>query len=274
METSLENLLKAFVTSQQRITVLTGAGISAESGIPTFRGPEGYWTIGSEAYRPQEMATQRMFLKAPLAVWNWYLYRRSVCARAEPNPGHRAVAGMERLFGDRFRLVTQNVDNLHLRAGSTPERTFEIHGNIFLMRCAEACSAALTPVPAAFDDWPRDREISSGEAELLRCPRCGGLLRSHVLWFDEVYDEPFYRLTTTLAAARETDLLIVAGTSGTTNLPNKVAWEVSRRYKAVIVDVNTDRNPFAALAVRQGGFAVTGTCGQILPEILALFQAA
>jgi NAD-dependent deacetylase len=274
MEPSLEKLLKEFVHSQKMITVLTGAGISAESGIPTFRGPEGYWTIGSEEYHPQEMATRRMFLKQPQEVWRWYLYRLSVCAGTEPNPGHLAVAGMERLFGDRFRLVTQNVDNLHLRAGSTPERTFQIHGNIFLMRCADECSETLTPVPAAFENWSRDRDLTPEAAALLRCPRCGGRSRPHVLWFDEVSNEPFYRLTSTLDVARRTDLLIVAGTSGTTNLPNKVAWEVSRRYRAVIVDINIDVNPFAALATRQGGFAVKGTCGQVLPEILALFQAA
>lgn len=274
MEPSLEKVLKAFVHSEKMITVLTGAGISAESGIPTFRGPEGYWTIGSEEYRSQDMATQRMFLKQPHEVWKWYLYRMSVCARAEPNPGHLAVAEMERLFGGRFNLVTQNVDSLHLRAGSSPARTFQIHGNIFQMRCAEECSETLTPVPAAFENWTRDRDLTPEDKVLLRCPRCGGLSRPHVLWFDEVYSEPFYRLTSTLDVARQTDLLIVCGTSGTTNLPNKVAWEVSRRHSAVIVDVNIDVNPFAALATRQGGYAVTGTCGQVLPEILALFQAA
>ena len=274
MEPSLEKVLKAFVHSEKMITVLTGAGISAESGIPTFRGPEGYWTIGSEEYRSQDMATQRMFLKQPHEVWKWYLYRMSVCARAAPNPGHLAVAEMERLFGGRFSLVTQNVDNLHLRAGSTPARTFQIHGNIFLMRCADECSETLTPVPAVFENWSRDRDLTPEDAALLRCPRCGGLSRPHVLWFDEVYNEPFYRLTSTLDVARRTDLLIVCGTSGTTNLPNKVAWEVSRRHSAVIVDVNIDVNPFAALATRLGGYAVTGTCGQVLPEILALFQAA
>jgi len=274
MEPSLAASLKAFARSEKMITVLTGAGISAESGIPTFRGPEGFWTIGSEEYHPQEMATRRMFLKSPPEVWKWYLYRRSVCAAAAPNPGHLAVAEMERLFGDRFRLVTQNVDNLHLRAGNTPERTFEIHGNVFWMRCVEECTAALIRIPKAFDRWPRERDLAPAEAALLRCPHCGADMRPHVLWFDEVYNEPFYRLTSTLEAARRTDLLIVCGTSGTTNLPNKVAWEVSRRYGTVIVDINTDPNPFAALAARSGGFAVTGTGAGMLPEILALFQQA
>lgn len=274
MESSLEKLLKAFVHSEKTITLLTGAGISAESGIPTFRGPEGYWTIGSEEHHPQEMATYRMFGKNPAEVWRWYLYRRSVCARAEPNPGHLAIAGMERRFGGRFHLVTQNVDNLHLRAGNTPDRTFQIHGNIFWMRCAGECTEALTPVPSTFDHWTRDRELAPEDADRLRCPACGGPARPHVLWFDEVYNEPFYRLTSTLNVARSTDLLIVAGTSGTTNLPNKVAWEVSRRHGAVIVDINVEANPFAALASRQGGFAVKGASGSVLPEILSLFEAA
>lgn len=274
MEPSLEKLLKAFVHSEKAITILTGAGISAESGIPTFRGPEGYWTVGSQEYRPQEMATHRMFLNNPHEVWKWYLYRLSVCARAEPNPGHLAVAGMERLFGGRFHLITQNVDNLHIRAGNTPERTFQIHGNIFLMRCAGDCEESLTPVPSVFESWTRERDLTPADTALLCCPSCGGPARPHVLWFDEVYDEPFYRLTSTLNVARNTDLLIVAGTSGTTNLPNKVAWEVSRRHTAVIVDINIDVNPFAALATRQGGFAVKDASGLVLPEILALFQAA
>ncbi len=274
MDPSLEKLLTASVHSRKFITVLTGAGVSAESGIPTFRGPEGYWTVGSEAYQPQEMATRRMFLKQPYEVWKWYLYRRSVCAAAEPNPGHQALAEMERLFGDRFHLITQNVDNLHIRAGSSPERTFQIHGNVFRMRCAEECSQRLVPVPPDLDDWVRDRDLTPAETALLRCPECGGLARPHVLWFDEVYDEPFYRLTSTLEVARKTDLLIVAGTSGMTNLPNKVAWEVSRRHGAVIVDINIDVNPFAALAVRDGGFAVKDTCSRVLPEILSVFQDA
>ncbi|WP_373500021.1 NAD-dependent deacetylase [Desulfococcus sp.] len=274
MEPSLEKLLKAFVHSEKAITILTGAGISAESGIPTFRGPEGYWTIGSQEYRPQEMATHRMFLNNPNEVWKWYLYRLSVCARAEPNPGHLAVAGMERLLGGRFHLITQNVDNLHIRAGNTPERTFQIHGNIFLMRCAAECVETLTPVPSVFESWTRERTLTQEDAALLRCPACGGPARPHVLWFDEVYNEPFYRLTSTLNVARNTDLLIVAGTSGTTNLPNKVAWEVSRRHTAVIVDINIDVNPFAALASRQGGFAVKDASGLVLPEILSLFEAA
>ena len=131
-----------------RLTVMSGAGISAESGIPTFRGPEGYWTVGSKVYHPREMATRAMFDRSPREVWHWYLYRMGVCRRAAPNAGHRAVADLERLLGERFTLITQNVDGLHLRAGSSPRRTLQIHGNVFFMRCAGECSAAVFPLPA------------------------------------------------------------------------------------------------------------------------------
>ncbi|NOS74904.1 MAG: RNA polymerase subunit sigma, partial [Methyloglobulus sp.] len=112
------------------ITVLTGAGVSAESGIPTFRGEEGYWTVGSRNYQPSEIATQAMFQRNPKEVWKWFLYRRGICEDALPNPGHLAIVKMEKLLGSRFRLVTQNVDGLHLRAGSNIDRTYQVHGNL------------------------------------------------------------------------------------------------------------------------------------------------
>jgi NAD-dependent SIR2 family protein deacetylase len=145
MDSVLKKTLLAVAAGQGRITVMTGAGISAESGIPTFRGPEGYWTVGSKEYHPQEMATCTMFRQYPEQVWAWYLYRLGVCRRAHPNEGHRALVRLEKLFAERFTLTTQNVDGLHLRAGSSPERTFQIHGNIFFMRCADGCRADLVP---------------------------------------------------------------------------------------------------------------------------------
>ena len=135
MNPQLKHILTKTLAEQSPVTVLTGAGISAESGIPTFRGPEGYWTVGSAEYHPQEMATVRMFEQAPDDVWAWYLYRLGVCRRAQPNAGHLALVEMEALLGDRFTLITQNVDGLHLQAGNSPQRTFQIHGNISFMRC-------------------------------------------------------------------------------------------------------------------------------------------
>ena len=101
-----ESVLKRFKRSDGRLTVLTGAGISAESGIPTFRGPEGYWTVGSKEYRPEEMATMAMFAMDPWEVWAWYIYRHTVCSRAEPNTGHLAIAEMEKIFGDDTSSVS------------------------------------------------------------------------------------------------------------------------------------------------------------------------
>ena len=119
MDVSLDQALAAALAGDGAFVVVTGAGVSAESGIPTFRGQDGYWTVGSRVYHPQELATHAAFRRMPEEVWRWYLYRLGVCRAAEPNPAHVALVELERALGDRFRLVTQNVDGLHLRAGSS-----------------------------------------------------------------------------------------------------------------------------------------------------------
>jgi NAD-dependent deacetylase len=135
------------------IVFLTGAGISAESGIPTFRGPEGYWRVGGRNYQAMELATLTSFRLMPDDVWSWYLYRRSVCQTAQPNAAHFALVELERRSANRLLVVTQNVDGLHLRAGHDPARVYEIHGNIGLMRCADGCPR-LYPLPAELDgEW-------------------------------------------------------------------------------------------------------------------------
>ena len=222
----LKHLLERSLSNRGRITVLTGAGISAESGVPTFRGPEGFWTVGSRVYQPQEMATLRMFRQAPRAVWQWYLYRLGACRQADPNPGHYALVEMEQLLPGRFTLVTQNVDNLHRRAGQGANNTYEIHGNLHWVRCSEACSESLMPLPAPVSVKKKDEPISDDEWQALHCMKCGHLLRPHVLWFDESYNEAHYRYESTLEAGRQSDLLLVVGTSGATNLPNQLVAEV------------------------------------------------
>src|SRR6185437_658754 len=137
---------KQALARQGAVIALTGAGVSAESGIPTFRGKEGYWTIGAREYHPQELATRAAFDAMPWQVWAWYLYRRGVCRTAEPNAGHRALVAWDGALGDRFALVTQNVDGLHRRAGSPDARLHEIHGAIDLMRCSRDCTAARYPI--------------------------------------------------------------------------------------------------------------------------------
>src|SRR5512138_2460273 len=127
MEQRLAELLEGVRAKDGKVVALTGAGISAESGIPTFRGAEGYWVVGSRNYMPQEMATLEMFERAPEEVWRWYLYRFGICRDASPNAGHAALVSLEDALGDRFTLVTQNIDGLHRRAGS--RRVYTIHGD-------------------------------------------------------------------------------------------------------------------------------------------------
>ncbi len=264
----LKEIVKEARESGRYITVLTGAGISAESGIPTFRGPEGYWTIGSKEYQPQEMATYWMFKKRPYDVWNWYLYRIKVCSRAEPNPGHKAIARMEELLGDNFILITQNVDGLHLRAGNSLKRTYQIHGNIFSIRCSNECSTKIYPLPEGIRGKDKGEEITEEEKRLLRCPKCGAIARPHVLWFDEYYDERYFYYESSLRVARDTALLITVGTSGATNLPNQIVWTVYSNGNT-IVDVNIEENPFGKMALKSNnGMFIKESGSKALPMIL------
>lgn len=268
MEFDPISLLQDIQTQNGRVTILTGAGISAESGIPTFRGPEGYWTVGSAVYHPQEMATLQMFRQRPFAVWEWYLYRLGVCGKASPNAGHLALVSLEQQLKNRFTLITQNVDGLHLRAGSSPERTFQIHGNVSFMRCARECGPAILPIPETLHHQTKTDKWSNGIADLLKCPNCGGMTRPHVLWFDESYNEEFFRYTSSLIVAEKTDLLIIVGTSGATNLPNQIADTVFRRKKPII-DINIEKNSFSVLAEKSpGGGFIQGPSAVILPDLL------
>lgn len=272
MDQDLRQVLQNFAKGSGRITVLTGAGISAESGIPTFRGPEGFWTIGSKEYQPQEMATFRMFVQKPLEVWKWYLYRIGICRKAEPNAGHLALVEMERLFKDRFTLITQNVDNLHIRAGSSRKQTFQIHGNIFFMRCGNECSLKTYPIPGEISGKEKGEDLSEKEHKLLRCPDCGQRARPHVLWFDEMYNEHHYLYDSSLKVSAETELLLVAGTSGATNLPNLIVQEV-KNHGGIIVDVDIEPNPFSNLALKsKQGFFIRAPSGDALPRILEMFK--
>jgi NAD-dependent deacetylase len=250
------------------IVVLTGAGISAESGIPTFRGKEGYWVIGSREYHPQELATWRTFQAHPERVWPWYLYRRTVCRRSQPNAGHLALARLEMALKDRFVLVTQNVDGLHLRAGNSLERTWQIHGNIDYVRCSAECGAPMRPVPETIPPYDRGDTLQSEHVDALRCPECGAMGRPHVLWFDEYYDEDRYRFDSAQHVTARASMLLVIGTSGATNLPLHMA-SIAARRGIPIVDINlSPDNPFAEAAKKlDNGFALTGASGDFLPAI-------
>jgi NAD-dependent deacetylase len=263
MEERLGSILRQVRDAQGRVVALTGAGISAESGIPTFRGREGYWVVGSRNYMPQEMATREMFERAPEEVWRWYLYRFGVCKHAEPNAGHAALVALEGSLGERFTLVTQNIDGLHRRAGS--RRVLTIHGDVAWVRCAGDC-AGLRELPAV-DVRSKDEPLTAAQRAALTCPGCGGWLRPHVLWFDEYYDEENYRMDSALRAAGSADLLLVVGTSGATNLPMQIG-QIAFRRGIALVDVNPEENPFAELArASPRGFAVRGSAVERLPGI-------
>lgn len=255
--------------AEGRVVVLTGAGVSAESGIPTFRGQEGYWTVGAREYHPQELATWAAFEAMPDEVWAWYLYRRGVCHAAQPNAGHHALVALEQGLGDRLRLVTQNVDGLHRRAGSSEARLYEIHGRIDQMRCARECTPARDPIPEAVDvAWAKGRALGQHERRCLRCPRCGAPSRPHVLWFDESYDEERYFFLSASRAAAEAGLLVVVGTSGATTLPHRMVETVARAGRGLLV-INADPSPFSdrAEALPSGAYWPT-TSAAALPALV------
>jgi len=270
MEEKLKAILEEVRAARGRVLALTGAGISAESGIPTFRGREGYWVVGSRNYVPQEMATKEMFDRRPDEVWRWYLYRFGVCRTAEPNAGHRALVTLEARLGERFTLVTQNIDGLHRRAGS--KRVYTIHGDAAWVRCADECGLGRIDQP---DMGRRDAAtpFTREDRARLTCPRCGAWLRPHVLWFDECYDEENYSADSALRAAGAADLVLVVGTSGATNLPMQIG-EIAFFRRIALVDVNPEENPFSELARRSPrGFHARGGACERLPGIVELLSA-
>jgi NAD-dependent deacetylase len=266
----LSHQIEAALAGGGLCVFLTGAGISAESGVPTFRGKDGYWVVGSRNYHAQELATRSAFSSMPEAVWGWYLHRLRVCTAALPNVAHRAIAEVAAPLADRFLLITQNVDGLHARAGTVAERTYEIHGNISLMRCSRGCEG-LTPVPSEAID------ASASPADLrarLRCSACGGWARPHVLWFDELYDEPLFRFESSLAAVERASLLVVVGTTGGTNLPARIGEHAVRRGVPMVV-INPEPNPFSELV--RGSPASTyleGLAGQWVPRVTRSIEEA
>ncbi len=233
MEPDLEQYI-ARARSARRCAVLTGAGISAESGVPTFRGESGLW----KTYRAEELATPEAFARNPDLVREWYDYRRGIIAAVEPNPGHRALAEAEALF-EELTLITQNVDGLHEEAGSTD--VIELHGNIRRDRC-NLCG--------------RYRR----EGEGFDC-ECGGPFRPDVVWFGESL--PAGAIERSARAAREADLFFSVGTS-TVVYPAAQLPYIAHEAGAFVVEVNPQETPFTALA----DLSVRGPAGEWLPRLL------
>jgi len=222
------------------IAVLTGAGISAESGVPTFRGPGGLW----RDYRPEDLATPEAFAADPALVWEWYAWRRGLVAAARPNPGHEALAELERRAPE-VTLVTQNVDGLHALAGS--RAVVEIHGSLWRSRCL-GCG--------------RVREDRAAPDRIPPFCPCGGLLRPDVVWFGEALQEDL--LERAIAAVEACDLMLVVGTSGVVQPAASFADAVLSRGAAV-VEINLDPTPLSGRAT----VALRGRSGEILPELIS-----
>jgi NAD-dependent deacetylase len=229
-----------WLAEAEKIAVLTGAGISQESGIPVFRGAGGLW----RRHRAEQLATPEAFARDPKLVWEWYDWRRSVVAGTEPNPGHLALADLERRAAD-FTLITQNVDGLHDRAGS--HHILKLHGDLWLVRCV-GCGAETT-----------DRRLPLPEIPP-RCG-CGGLLRPGVVWFGEAL--PGEILQTAVAAARASLVFLVVGTSGAVQ-PAASLPLLAREAGARVIEVNAEETPLTPVV----DLSLRGSAGQLLPQLV------
>jgi len=232
-----------------RILVITGAGVSAESGIPTFRGRDGYW----QKLDPVKLATPEAFAHNPKLVWDWYRERRQRIRLAQPNPAHQAIVKLAAHAGE-FLLVTQNVDDLHLRAKSegrqlSQEKVVQIHGDIFVTKCSRCVfqfhetGRDGSPGPPASDDEERDKE----DDDLPRCPECGELTRPGVVWFGEQLDTQKIERVEDYLAREGCDVVIVAGT--TAAFGYIVDWALRGRGRAgQLIELNPDPTPLSAFA--------------------------
>ena len=236
---AIPDRLLAALRDARHVCVLTGAGVSAESGVPTFRdAQEGLWA----KYRPEDLATPEAFLADPGLVWRWYRWRRDVVAGVDPNAGHVALARLEKLV-PRLTLITQNVDNLHQRAGSA--EVIEFHGNIFDDRCfAEGT-----------------RHTGDEAHEIPTCPECGSPLRPGVVWFGEAIPEG--ALDESCAAAADCDVFLSIGTSAAV-YPAAGLADIARKQGAMLIEIN----PEPSMRAASFDFALAGKSGEILPELV------
>jgi NAD-dependent deacetylase len=225
----------------QRVVALSGAGISQESGLRTFRdAQDGLWA----QYRPEDLATPQAFQRNPRLVWDWYAWRREKVYQAKPNPAHYALAEMAK-FIPHFTLITQNVDGLHQAAGSP--NVIELHGNIRRVRCS-VCGQV-------HSQWHQTSH------EVPRCSACNGLLRPDVVWFGE--NLPHAELETALEAARSCELFFSIGTSGLVQPAASLAY-LAQQSGACIVEINAEATPLTPHA----DFSLQGKAGEILPALV------
>jgi NAD-dependent deacetylase len=236
-----------------RVLIITGAGVSAESGIPTFRGKDGYW----RNLDPTKLATPEAFARDPNLVWDWYRERRQRLRKAQPNPAHQAIAKLA-VQAAEFLLVTQNVDNLHRRTGLPAEKIVQIHGDIFMTRCSRC-------------DFGRyEHEQGHDDSSLPNCPECGALMRPGVVWFGEQLDAGKIEIVENFMRGGDCDLVIVAGT--TALFGYIIDWALRARGEAGrLIEVNpeeTSLSQFATQSFREpAGIALPRLVNELLSNI-------
>lgn len=229
-----------FLAGAGRVAVLTGAGISAESGVPTFRGKDGLW----KQYKAETLATPEAFERDPKLVWEWYDWRRGLIAPVEPNAGHRVIAGWESLFGE-MAVITQNVDGLHAKAGS--QNVVELHGNIWKLRCTREGTV----------EEVRDNPLPHIPPV---CPNCGSLFRPHIVWFGESLDPVV--LDRAYDLSQSCQVMFVIGTSAVVHPAASLPYAAARAG-AKIVEVNLEPTSLTPHA----NFFFPGRAGEILPVL-------
>jgi len=232
--------VKARLAGARAVTVLTGAGISADSGVPTFRGADGLW----RNHRAEELATPEAFARNPRLVWEWYNWRRELIATKIPNAAHHALVELEQRV-ERFWLITQNVDGLHPAAGS--RNLSEIHGNIWKVRCTQCRQVQenrAVPIPM-----------------LPLCPACGGLLRPHIVWFGESLDPD--DLDRSVAAVGSCEVLLIIGTSGVV-YPAASFAALARQAGAFVAEINLDPAPNPQIV----DITIGGRAAEVVPKLL------
>lgn len=250
-ETDLTKATEA-LSGARLVAVLSGAGVSKESGIPTFREAQtGLWA----RYDPQELATPAAFERNPDLVWSWYMYRHDLVKQARPNPGHRSLVDMERLV-PRLVVLTQNVDGLHKVAGSSD--VVELHGSLYRFKCSANCQG----LPTAVDL----NSITHNHEQSPACPHCGAPVRPDVVWFGEAL--PADALERALAIARACDVMLVIGTSGVVQPAALLPHEASRSG-ATIIEIN----PAPSHVTSTAHIFLQGPSGQVLPQVADRLKA-
>jgi NAD-dependent deacetylase len=232
--------------SSQRVAVLTGAGISAESGIPTFREAQsGLWA----RYDPVELATPEAFQRNPRLVWEWYTWRKDLISQSAPNPGHHALVEME-TFYPGFSLITQNVDGFHRLSGS--RNVIELHGNIFRTKCSLEDRIIL--------EWPETEQVPP------QCPRCDGYLRPDVVWFGESL--PSEALDSAFQAVNSCHVFLSIGTSALVE-PAASLPILALNNGAFVIEINPQETPLTPMA----NHSIQGPAGEVLPQLITEIQS-